>query len=333
MQPRRASVPAILIAGSLWLAACAGEPAPPPAGRLTLATWNLDWLIQPATFDELARICLARGGRARGEQRTIPCDLVPDGRWGEADLVRLRSFATTIAADVVALQEVDGIAAARLVFPGHDFCFTDRPHVQNVGFAIRPGIAHRCNADYRELGLADNDVRWGADVTLFPGTGREMRLLAVHLKSGCNRDPLTADRFACRVLQRQVPVLEAWIDARAREGVPFAVLGDFNRRFDREFAPGRTASGEIIAMWPEIDDGEPPEADLVNPGAAPAAVACRQQDPVRPPIDHILLSASLGRAAVPGSYRMWPYPRGAVAGRWPDHCMFSVSLDTASLGT
>lgn len=323
---------AALLAGSLALAACAEEPAAPVDGRIMLATWNLEWLIEPTTFDELARICLARGGRARGEQRTIPCDLVPDRRWDEADFARLRDFAATIPADVVALQEVDGSAAARRVFVQHDFCFTARPHVQNVGFAIRAGIAHRCNAEYRELGLADNDVRWGADLTLFPGTDREIRLLAVHLKSGCNRDPLTADRDACRTLQQQVPVLEAWIDARAGERVPFAVLGDFNRRFDREFAPGRTASGAIIAMWPEIDDGEPPEADLVNPGEAPATVACRQQDPVRPPIDHILLSATLGRAVVPGSYRMWTYPRGANSGRWPDHCLFSVSLDTAALG-
>jgi hypothetical protein len=158
-----------------------------------------------------------------------------------------------------------------------------------------------------------------------------MRLLTLHLKSGCNRDPLTRHRDACRKLQAQVPVLESWIDARAAEGVPFAVLGDFNRRFDREFAPGRTHSGQIIALWPEIDDGDPPEADLVNPGAVPATEACRAQDPVRPPIDHILLSATLGRALIEGSYRMWPYPRDGQAARWPDHCIISASVDAGAL--
>ena len=331
MKRLRTPVTLLLLSGSLVLAACADEPEQAPAAPLTLATWNLEWLIEPGTFDELARVCLARGGRARGEQRTIPCDLVPDRRWEEADFDRLRAFAAGIPADVVALQEVDGIEPARRVFPSHEFCFTARPHVQNVGFAVRAGIPHRCNPDYRALGLPEDDVRWGADLTLFPDTDREVRLLAVHLKSGCNRDPLTADRDACRTLQAQVPVLEAWIDARAAEGVPFAVLGDFNRRFDREFPPGRTAQGEIVAMWPEIDDADPPEADLFDPGGAPPTEACRQQDPVRPPIDHILLSASLGRAAVPGSYRMWTYPRGADTGRWPDHCVFSVSVDTGSL--
>lgn len=328
-RPRQPLAAALLVAG-FALAACA-EPPPDAPGRLTLASWNLEWLLAPATFDELARVCLTPGGRARGGQRAIPCDLVPRGRWSEAHLERLAGFAATIPADVFALQEVDGASAARLIFPRHGFCFTSREHVQNVGFAVRPGIPYRCNPDYRELGLADDDVRWGADLTLYPGTGREIRLLAVHLKSGCNRDPLTRSREPCRTLQQQVPVLEAWIDARAAERVPFAVLGDFNRRFDREFAPSRTSAGRIIALWPEIDDGEPPEADLVNPGRARPTEACRRQDPVRPPIDHILLSATLGRALVPGSYRLWPYPRAAPAGRWPDHCVISVSLDVAPL--
>jgi endonuclease/exonuclease/phosphatase family metal-dependent hydrolase len=332
-EQRRRAAPGLLLAGlaaGLLLAGCA--QAARNGATLTLATWNAEWLIRPATFDELARICIAPGGRAGGEQRTIPCNLVPGGRWSDADLKRLADFARTIPADVVALQEVDGAATAARVFPGRSFCFTSRKHVQNVGFAIREGIPHRCNPDYRELGLEDNDVRWGADVTLFPGTKREIRLLAVHLKSSCNRDPLTRDSDACRTLQRQVPVLEAWIDARAAAGTPFAVLGDFNRRFDREFAPGRNHAGQIVAMWPELDDGDPAESDLVNPDTGPPAEPCRVQDPVRPAIDHILLSAGLGRTAVPDSYRMWTYPRSQPAVRWPDHCVRSVTVDLGMLG-
>jgi len=226
----------------------------------------------------------------------------------------------------VALQEVDGPPAASRLFPGWSFYFTARGHVQNVGFAVRPGLPHRCNADYRALGLPEDDARWGADLSLYPGDPREVRLLSVHLKSGCNRDPLTNGSDDCRLLQQQVPVLEAWIDARAADGVPFAVLGDFNRRFDREFAPGRDRTGRIVALWPELDDGAPPEADLFNPDDGRLTEACRQQDPVRPAIDHILLSASLGRGVVPGSFRMWAFPRGASGARWPDHCIRSVRV-------
>lgn len=315
-------------------AGCArAAPDEPPAGStLTLATWNMEWLMEPSTFDELAQHCLPRGARASGRDRSIPCDLVSRARWDDGDLVRLRDFAAGIPADVVALQEVDGAGAAARVFADHDFCFTARRHVQNVGFAIRKGIPHRCNRDYRALGMRGDNVRWGADLTLFPDTSREIRLLAVHLKSGCNRDPLTRREGACRTLQRQVPVLEKWIDARAREQRPFAVLGDFNRRFDREFAPSRDPRGNIIAMWYEIDDGDPPEADLLDPGTAPPTEACRRQDPVRSAIDHILLSATLGRALVADSYRMWAYPRDDDSARWPDHCLRSVRVDLGGLG-
>ena len=318
-----------LAAGALT-AACAQVPREDT--HLMLATWNAQWLMLPETFDELAGRCLEKGTRARGNERSIYCNLVPGSRWSDADLERLGKFTATIPADVFALQETDGPGIAARIFPGRSFCFTGRKDVQNLGFAIRPGIPYRCNADYRELGLPENDVRWGADVTLYPGTSRELRLLAVHLKSGCNRDPLTSDSPACRTLQRQVPILEAWIDARAREDRPFVVLGDFNRRFDQEVGPARDQAGRIIAMWPELDDGDPTEADLVNPDVEPPKESCRQQDPVRPAIDHILLSATAARALVPGSYRMWTYPRGDASLYWPDHCVRSVTLDLGSLG-
>lgn len=331
---RRLTLPVACLLLGVTAAGCArASPSEPPAGAtLTLATWNMEWLMEPATFDELAPSCLPRYARASGRERAIPCDLVPRARWNDDDLERLRAFAAGIPADVVALQEVDGASAAARVFTAHDFCFTARRHVQNVGFAIRKGVPHRCNADYRSLGMRGDNVRWGADLTLFPGTPRELRLLAVHLKSGCNRDPLTRREADCHTLQRQVPVLEKWIDARAGERRPFVVLGDFNRRFDRETAPARDHAGEIVAMWHELDDGSPPEADLVDPGTAPPTEACRRQDPVRPPIDHILLSATLGRALVQDSYRMWTYPRDDESARWPDHCVRSVRINLNSVG-
>ena len=323
----------LLLAGivtTVLMTACAH--ATQENAQLTLATWNASWLMLPETFDELAGSCLEKGKRARGNERSIYCDLIPVGRWSDAEIEGLHKFVATIPADVFALQETDGPGIAARIFPDRSFCFTGRKDVQNVGFAIRAGIPYRCNADYRELGLPENDVRWGADITLYPGTSREIRLLAVHLKSGCHRDPLTSDSPACRKLQRQVPILEAWIDARAREGKPFVVLGDFNRRFEQEVGPGRDQAGNIVAMWPELDDGDPAEADLVNPDVEPPKESCRQQDPIRTAIDHILLSATAARAVVPGSYRMWIYPRGDTGVYWPDHCVRSVTLDLGALG-
>lgn len=309
------------------LPACAGEVREP----LRLATWNAEWLVLPAEFDALLARCLPEGRRARGGERALYCNVGPERRWSDADLDRLAAFAATVDADVVALQEVDGVGAARRLFPAHELCFTRREHVQNVGFAIRRGLPFRCNDDYRALGLPEDDVRWGADVTLFPGTSRELRLLGVHLKAGCAWDPLTARREPCAVLARQVPVLEDWIDARAREGVPFAVLGDFNRQLGREQGPARDEAGRTVAIWPELDDGDPPGARLTNAGAGVRPAACRPGERPRPPIDHIVLGEAAAAALVPGSYRMWPYPREPRGARWPDHCIRSVVLDRGRL--
>jgi endonuclease/exonuclease/phosphatase family metal-dependent hydrolase len=309
-----------LAAAALALALASGASAE----RLTIATWNLEWMMTPGTFDALAPACFGRNTRAGGGERAIPCDLAPKGRWSEDDLARIRAFAAALPADVVALQETDGADVAAVLFPGWRFCFTKRSHVQNVGFAIRPGLGFRCNRDYRALGLPENDVRWGADVTIEPGTPRELRLLAVHLKASCNRDPLSSGREDCRTLQRQVPVLEDWIDRRARAGEAYAVVGDFNRRFDREGKVARDAEGAIVAMWPEIDDGDPPGADLLDPGAGHGAVGCRNGHRERMPIDYLILGERLARRLVPGSYRVRDYPDG---GRWPDHCVISIDLD------
>jgi hypothetical protein len=118
-------------------------------------------------------------------------------------------------------------------------------------------------------------------------------------------------------------VLEDWIDRQARSGIAFGVVGDFNRRFDGERGAARDASGRILSMWRELDDGDPPEADLTNVGANHGAIACGNRHGPRQPIDYFVLGRKLARALVPGSYRVWNYPAGP---RWPDHCLLSIEL-------
>ena len=298
------------------------------AERLRLGTWNLEWMMLPATFDALAGHCTTPDSYAGGDARTIPCDLVPAGRWNDRDLARLRDFAADAGIDVIALQETDGYEVARRIFPDHVLCFTNRHHVQNVGFAIRRGIPHRCDRSYRPLALADDGLRRGADLTLYPGTGRAIRLLAVHLKSGCSSDPLSRPRDACRQLQQQVPALEDWIDRRARADNSFAVVGDFNRRFDLEPAEPRDAGGRTVALWPEIDDGEPPGAALADAGAGHGAIGCGNRHGPRQPVDHFVLGRRLAAALVADSFHSWNYPAGP---RWPDHCLLTIELELERL--
>lgn len=201
--------------------------APLSAETLKVATWNIEHL----------RAAPGEGSNPRTAE----------------DYERLSRYADALNADIVALQEVEGEAAAARVFDPdeYDFFFSGRNHPQRTGFAVRKGLTVSQNADYDDLNVTGG-LRHGTDITLSVDS-LELRFLSVHLKSGCFADALETDRDACRKLSDQVPVLERWIN-RAGESGPFIIMGDLNRRFDR---PGD-------GFWLEIDDAHPAEANLMR---------------------------------------------------------------------
>ncbi|HPF26242.1 MAG TPA: HAD family acid phosphatase [Steroidobacteraceae bacterium] len=266
-----------------------------PRDRLRVATWNIEYLIIPATHLALREGCQQEGDRIAGAERALPCAVAARPPRSEADFAALRKYAAKLDADVIALQEVDGPEAAALVLPGYDYCFTSRAHVQKNGFAIRRGLPYQCEPEYLPLSL-DDEVRRGVVVTLFPGTRNEMRLMAVHLKSGCPAGPLTQRNRWCPTLARQVAPLEDWIDNEARAGRRFAVLGDFNRRLSLEKPPARDAAGRTVAIWPEIDDRDPPAADLVDITAGRKFIACNKRDGFTEYVDTMLVGRDLARS-------------------------------------
>ena len=184
------------------------------ASDLKVTTWNLEWLTNRPAGDP-----------------ALPEDVHPKT---PPDIAVLRQYAIQLNADVVAMQEVDGPGVAASVFPADRYAlfFTGDDVVQRVGVAVRRGISVRRNPDVAALDLypeARYRLRSGLDLTLDLPSG-PLRLLAIHLKTGCQRDPLaTSTRLQCATLRGQVPVLAGWIAQRRREGVPFIVLGDFNR--------------------------------------------------------------------------------------------------------
>lgn len=296
------------------------------AGDLKLATWNLEWLIAPEALQALRGRCTPEGVRAPPGTRSIPCDVAAKLNRSRADFDALARYARQLDADVIALQEVDGASAARLVFPGYRFCFTGSRNVQNTGFAIRPGIPYRCGPDLKALSLGDS-VRRGAGLVLYPGEPRELRLLSVHLKSGCGNRLLDDRRKECAAVARQVPVLEGWIDREAAAGRPFAVLGDFNRNLLRDLGPARSETGAPLRLWPEIDDGAPPDADLANTAEGQRFVNCSMRQTFRGYIDYIVLSRSLGTVVVPGSFDRVVYrTEDAVRRKLSDHCPVSIRV-------
>jgi endonuclease/exonuclease/phosphatase family metal-dependent hydrolase len=305
---------------SSFLLPGAGATAGTPA-HLKLATWNLEWFMTPETLRALTPACLPRDAPRDGARRGVPCDVAHElARSGE-DIAAMRRHARRLDADIVALQEVDGVAAARLVFPGYDFCFSSRIGVQNNGFAIRRGLPFACGPELADLSLGD-DVRRGVELRIFPGTPRELRLLSVHLKSGCSRDTLDSRRPNCVQLAAQVPVLERWIDAQANAHVPFAVLGDFNRDLRREPAG--------VSLWADIDDSDPPDADLVNTAEGQAFQNCSPGQTFSGYIDYIILGRQMARGLVADSFgRELFRPKDALRRKLSDHCPVFIRIRVA----
>ena len=309
---------AALFAASLLAFATSSHAAP---AELKIATWNLEWFMTPETLRALTPACTPADAPRIGARRSVPCDVAHGLARSREDIAALKRHARALGADVVALQEVDGPEAARLVFPDHEFCFSGRIAVQNNGFAIRRGVPFLCGPELTDLSLND-DVRRGVELRLFPGTAKEMRLLSVHLKSGCARDSLESTRASCGELARQLPVLERWIDAQAADHKPFAVLGDFNRDLRREPAG--------LSIWTEIDDADPPDADLVNTADGKAFQNCMNSQTFSGYIDYIILSRQMARGLVRDSFgrELFP-PKDAQRRKMSDHCPVFIRLRVA----
>jgi endonuclease/exonuclease/phosphatase family metal-dependent hydrolase len=305
-------------------------PAAAHPQTLRLATWNMEWLMMPATYDMLSTSCVA--GQPPSNLHALPCPepgRAPVPRHSDADLSALARQALRLHADVVALQEVDGPAVAARVFPGYRVdCFVARAHPQKTGFAIREGIPYRCNA---ELGGMDDDdrARAGADVTLWPDTTYAVRLLSVHLKSGCFAERLddTANPVCAR-LRTQLPVLEAWVDARVRDGEAFAIMGDFNRRLEIDARlAAEPDEAAPLALFSALDDNVPKGARLIRATGGSAYVGCSANDHYDSYIDNVLISRSLAARASKRRFVRLAYDEpDASTNVLSDHCPLGLEL-------
>jgi len=265
---------------------------PAGAAELKIATWNLEWLTdKPAGHPGLPRDVRPKSAR---------------------DMAVLRAYADQLNADIVAFQEVDGLApAARVFAPDRYALHITRDDVtQRVGFAVRKGIAFTANPDLVGLSLPDDGgrLRSGADITVRQPGGL-LRLLNVHLKAGCRQDPLTrSSRPQCATLRRQLPPLQGWLTERRREGAPFILLGDFNRWMDRP--------EQFLAALNETSPLTRATQGLSNPCWGGSEF-----------IDHILLGGATRGWLQPDSLRVLVYREDrSTRARLSDHCPVSVQL-------
>ncbi len=292
--------PALLVVLALLVGGCTGAIDPngasSPGQTLKLAAWNMEHLAERD----------GTGCRPRTE----------------ADYAAMRGYVAELDADVIAFQEVESKAAAERVFDPavytvviEDRVGTNRRgacrgregltiNAQRTGFAIRKGIPFERQPDFTDIQVGNPDLRSGVDLVVRPRGGEPIRVLSVHLKSGCSSGD---SNDACTVFFQQVPVMERWIDERASESVRFAVMGDFNRRL--------TIPGD--AVWAEWDDASPPNADLTLASGNQTA-ACNPR--YRDFIDFIVLD----RRAVDDFQR---FEETTFAGEpLSDHCAVSASL-------
>jgi 5'-nucleotidase (lipoprotein e(P4) family) len=303
-----------------------GGPWKEGSPRVRIASWNVEYLMTPETHLALRNECAMQGGMVGGDDRTLPCAITRREPRDADDYATLRKYAATLAADIVALQEVDGPDAAALVFPGYDYCFSSRAHTQKNGFAIRRGLPFRCESEYDALSLGD-EVRRGVVATFFPGTRQEFRLMSVHLKSGCPAGPLTAEGRNCDLLSRQAAPLREWIEGEARAGHRFGLLGDFNRRFSLEKGPARDAAGRLQNLYPEISAIAQSGARLTNITGREKFRPCTRDSEYREYIDTILLGRDLAGSVQKNSFVRVIFNDEDAKKHWlSDHCPVGIDL-------
>lgn len=266
--------------------------APATARELKIATWNMEWLTLRQAGD-----------------KALPDDVTPKR---PEDRVLLRRYAHALNADIVAVQEVDGPQALAEIFPSDQYAlfFSHDRVVQRVGFAVRRGIDVHQNPDLVGLDVhpgAPFPLRSGADITL-DVSGAKLRLLAVHLKSGCSQAPLAGSGRVCDTLRSQIAPLQGWIAQRREEAAPFVVLGDFNRRMDTQ----EELSTRLAATAPLLRA----TAGRASPCWGGASF-----------IDHIFLGGAARAWMEPDSMRVMVYRESPEAKtRLSDHCPVSVKL-------
>jgi len=217
-----------------------------------------------------------------------------------------------VKADVIAFQEVSGVAAVREALgtaaADYEVCSFAGYKVQRLAFAWRKSLGTAIDScrDIRELSLphlpVKDQVRPGFTLTL-QVAGKRVRFMTVHLKSSCvspldrgQLDSNAGPSDPCLVLQQQVAPLEAAIEDLPKGVDHVIVLGDFNRNLGHEAAKVKGAepvrsdgTGNLAAPRPasvltrnlllEVNDGQPASSRLtllqpVCKGSAEVSAAC-----------------------------------------------------------
>jgi endonuclease/exonuclease/phosphatase family metal-dependent hydrolase len=259
---------------------------------IKLSTWNLEWLLDEASP--------ASGAAPLDSPTRAP-----------ADYALLATFATYLNPDLAAVQEVDSARSIAFVFPSKNYTAfaTNDAVLQRVGLAIRAGLDVTRHPDVQELDVtppaAPHHLRSGLDMTVH-FSHANLRVLVIHLKTGCWDDPPEQTHHACPLLIRQFKVLSDWIGERTQAGEAFAIMGDFNRRL--------SAHDPLFLIL-----RKKARLDLTTSGYASPCLGGSYF------IDHIILGGPAIGWKDPNSLSVMPIPQGH-GHQLSDHCPVSITL-------
>ncbi len=277
---------------SLFATAALSQP-----NSLAIASFNLGWWVDSSEFSQMLKNCsqtpsvAAEGlppcnvypiSQGRGSQTQVI--LTPTVAYWEAKRTALRNTLQRVNADVVAFEEVSGMAAAQAVIgsPADPYLFCESalrdpqiPEAQRLVIAARQSAFQNltCRTDDALRVLDKNTQRYvrpALIAELRTKEGKALKVIALHLKSRCaspvgdekfslSGDLLTSKSTHCITLRDQVAPLEQLIEREVTTGQSVIVLGDFNRKIDLEL-------DRRIGPAREQTAGSAPGADLSGKG-------------------------------------------------------------------
>ena len=336
------------------------QPASTAIGKLRIATWNMAWLANDALSPVQAQNCRneAKAKPNLDDRPSVECRKGAPFRQ-VADYERLAKHAKTVGADIIGIQEVQGLPAIQKILDGDLAAAADTSAYvqkgtyflaaysqggwQKTAVAIRRSILDPSTPpvvrEFVSLGDAlPRDKRGGLEVEVKLRDGSKLTLLSVHLKSRCVEEALDASTDHCRQLAKQAPALGAWVAQKELARERYIVLGDFNRNFasppEQACSPAAgDCKQQSLGAW--IDGGDFKTAPvLVATAELKHPAGCFDTRFSGAAIEHIVLGGGSEALLVPQSVKTIPYSdpttsqpitdhKKAVA-LYSDHCVVAV---------
>jgi endonuclease/exonuclease/phosphatase family metal-dependent hydrolase len=253
---------------------------------------------------------------------------------------QMRQYAQSLDADVIALQEVDSLAAVERIFPDSQWQIimssrTDSPSYtcrenkqastqQKVAFVVRKPILIKQVNHLSELAKAKVGAREAIHLQI-EQAGKPLNLLNVHMKSGCFVENYeVSNKSNCAIYAKQAEYLKSYLAQQNLARENWFILGDFNHHLtatDNHFRVELLAASDYKNKK-DYSDGSPLIAANNLFIATDGVVGCHPKYPL--PIDHIVISASMRRALVPSSVKFHNYNTDHMLS---DHCALSAQFN------